>query len=203
MDSQILLGQAGVLTAAALSPGPNNLVVMNAAVHHRFVGAWSVIAGIVAGGLALLALSVVGADFVFAVHPSFKRWLTLLGTGYLCYLGFQMCLPGRMCGRGLPAIATNSGAATAWLMFAFQFINPKCWALMLSLATYMGHTQPLQAFITLSVLFALISTLCLLVWSALGRLLADWLSTGRYRWYFDLTMGLLLIAGSLHMLVQT
>jgi threonine/homoserine/homoserine lactone efflux protein len=88
-------------------------------------------------------------------------------------------------------------------MFAFHFINTKCWALMLSLVAYMSQTQPLQAFIALGVLFALISTLCLLVWSALGRLVADWLSTGRHRQYFDLIMGLLLIAGALHMLVQT
>jgi threonine/homoserine/homoserine lactone efflux protein len=202
MDLHILLGQAGVLTAAALSPGPNNLVVMRTAAHNGFVATWNVIAGIVAGGLVLLALSVVGADFVFAAHPEFKRWLTLLGTGYLCCLGFQMCLPGRMRERGLLAVATNSGTTTVWRMFAFQFINPKSWALMFSLATYM-NTQPLQAFITLSVIFALISTLCLLVWSALGRLFADWLSTGRHRWYFDLTTGLLLIAGALHMLMQT
>lgn len=65
MDTHILPGQAGVLTAAALSPGPNNLAVMSTASHHGFVGAWSVIAGIVTGGLVLLALSVVGADHMF------------------------------------------------------------------------------------------------------------------------------------------
>jgi threonine/homoserine/homoserine lactone efflux protein len=203
MDLHILLGQAGVLTAAALSPGPNNLVVMSAAARHGFVGTWRLIAGIVTGGLVLLALTVVGTDLMFVAHPAFKRWLALLGTGYLCYLGFQMCLPGRMRGHGLPPVATNSGTAAAWRMFAFQFMNPKCWALMLSLAAYMGHTRPLQAFLALGVLFALISTLCLLTWSALGRLLENWLSSGHHRWHFDLTMGLLLIAGALHTLVQT
>ncbi len=70
---EALIGAAGAIAAAALTPGPNNFVVMRTAARGGLAGALSAIAGVVLGSLALLAVVVAGAGAATPCHTCARR----------------------------------------------------------------------------------------------------------------------------------
>ena len=132
---EALISIVGLITVGAITPGPNNLVVMQTAARRGFVGALPDIAGIVR-------------------------------------------------------------------LFAFQFLNPKGWILVLtatsSLQTNLGGVAGL---FPLAVLFALIPTICLGLWTSLGALMTKQLRGKSVLSWFDRLMGSLLIGFAIPLLL--
>lgn len=118
-----LLAPAGLLLAAALTPGPNNLVVLREAGRGGVPAAAGAIGGIVLGGLVLLAVACAGAGALLATHTSLRRALGAAGAAYMAWLGVSLLR------QDMQATAPNrAGAAlpTGTLgLFGFQFLNPR------------------------------------------------------------------------------
>lgn len=193
-----LIGVAGLVAVAAITPGPNNLVVMRAAAHLGFTGALPAIAGIVAGGLAMLLLVMAGAGVLFAAEPRLYPLITVGGGAYLCWLG--ACLVKDSFAdpdghRATPGRALPVGAVG---MFGFQFLNPKSWVMVLiATSAVRGGTEASQIFLPLAALFTVIPALCLVLWCALGVLMTTIPDRPRIRSWLDRVMGVLLIVSAL------
>jgi threonine/homoserine/homoserine lactone efflux protein len=168
-----LLAACGLLCVAAITPGPNNLVVLRAAGHAGLRGAIPAIVGIVCGGLLLLAVMALGAGAAFATHPPLRRWA-----------GAPATLPAGTLG-----------------LIGFQFLNPKSWVIVLTVLAAMPATG-LRDYLPLAGLFVLIPTLCLLLWAALGAWLARWLVRPTVRRAVDIAMGALLVACAFLLLIE-
>lgn len=188
-----LIALAGLLCVAAITPGPNNLVVLRAAGQAGIRAAVPAITGIVIGGLLLLALAAIGAGAVFAAHPVLKGWIGAAGSLYLAWLGVSLCVGG-MASR--PCAVTPGAAplpAGTLGLIGFQFLNPKSWVLVLTVLAAAPAATP-GDYLPLAGLLALIPTLCLLLWASLGAWLARWLIRPVVRRGVDLVMGVLLVA---------
>jgi len=188
-----LLALCGLLCIAAITPGPNNLVVLRAAGRAGVRGAMPAILGIVLGGLSLLAVMMLGAGTVFASHPPLRQWIGLGGSLYLVWLGMSLCA------GGINPLKTSTTAREPPLpagtlgLIGFQFLNPKSWVMVLTaLATLPANA--VRDYLPLAGLFVLIPTSCLLLWAALGAWLARWLLRPTVRRSTDILMGALLIA---------
>jgi threonine/homoserine/homoserine lactone efflux protein len=188
-----LLALCGLLCVAAITPGPNNLVVLRAAGHAGVRGAMPAILGIVVGGLSLLALMMLGAGTVFTSHPPLRQWIGVCGSLYLIWLGMSLCAGGiRPLKTGIAAPEPPLPAGALGLI-GFQFLNPKSWVMVLTaLATLPANT--LRDYLLLAALFVLIPTFCLLLWAALGAWLVRWLVRPTVRRCTDIVMGVLLVA---------
>ncbi|EIM03041.1 lysine transporter LysE [Rhodanobacter thiooxydans] len=197
MDS--LLTAGGLLSVAAITPGPNNLVVLRAAGHAGVRGALPAIAGIVCGGLLLFAVTALGAGAVFAAHPPLQRWTGAVGALYLAWLGVSLCIAG-IAPRHAAATSAALPAGTLGLI-GFQFLNPKSWVIVLTVLAAMPATG-LRDYLPLAGLFVLIPILCLLLWAALGAWLARWLVRPAVRHGVDVVMGVLLVACALLLLIE-
>ncbi|WP_163833686.1 LysE family translocator [Spartinivicinus ruber] len=83
------LALIGVCILGAISPGPSLAVVMrNTVSGSRGLGVVTAIAhAIGVGGYALLSIS--GLAVVFAAYPSLQQAVTLIGAGYLAWLGVK------------------------------------------------------------------------------------------------------------------
>lgn len=188
-----LIALAGLLCVAAITPGPNNLVVLRAAGQAGIRAAVPAITGIVVGGLLLLALAAIGAGAVFAANPVLKGWIGAAGSFYLAWLGVLLCVGGM---TPLPPAVTPAApllpAGTLGLI-GFQFLNPKSWAMVLTVLAALPAATP-SDYLPLAGLFVLIPTLCLLLWASLGAWLARWLIRPVVRRGVDLVMGVLLVA---------
>jgi threonine/homoserine/homoserine lactone efflux protein len=189
-----LIGAVGLITVAAITPGPNNLVVMRTAVHSGFAGALPAIAGIVAGGLAMLLLVVAGAGVLFAAEPRLYHLITYGGGAYLCWLGIVLLRDGLASPGRRTASPARALPVSGFGMFGFQFLNPKSWIMVLTVtsAVRVGN-ETAHVFLVLAALFTVIPALCLTLWCALGVLLRTYPA---HQW-LDGLMGALLIISAL------
>lgn len=187
-----LIALAGLLCVAAITPGPNNLVVLRAAGHAGIRAAVPAITGIVLGGLLLLALTALGAGAAFAAHPSLKLWIGAVGSLYLAWLGVSLCAGGLAPRHSAAALAEPALPAGTLGLIGFQFLNPKSWVMVLTVLATLPATT-LRDYLPLAGLFVLIPTLCLLLWASLGAWLARWLVRPVVRRGVDIVMGVLLV----------
>lgn len=196
MDIDVLMaGVAGLVTVAAITPGPNNLVVMHAAARTGFAGALPAIAGIIAGGLAMLALAMAGIGVLFANEPRLYLAVAFGGGLYLCWLGARLVIAS-FASRRVQA-ATRELPTTALALFGFQFLNPKAWVMVLTVTAAVQGAGTQHAWWLLAVLFTAIPALCLASWSLLGAALAGALGRPALRKRLDRTLGVLLAASAL------
>jgi threonine/homoserine/homoserine lactone efflux protein len=187
-----LFAMAGLLCVAAITPGPNNLVVLRAAMQTGLRGALPAITGVVLGGLLLLAVIALGANGLFAAHPSFRRWIAAAGALYLAWLGLALLFQA-VAASGEDATTGHALPASTIGLIGFQFLNPKSWVMVLTaLATL--PADGLHGYLSLAGLFVLIPSLCLLLWAAFGTWLARWLVRPAIRRGVDAVMGALLVA---------
>ena len=184
-----------LVAVAAITPGPNNFIVMSASLRGGVAAALPAIAGVIAGSIVLLLLVSVGAGTLFEVVPEIQPVLRVAGAAYLIWLGF--CLIRKASGpdggtvdRALPA--TARGVAS------FQLLNPKSWVLAVTAVSAVGGT--LAGMASLAVIFAAVMGLCLTIWAVAGQLISRWLVDRRSRRMFDTMMGVLLM-GSAAMLL--
>lgn len=178
---------ACLVLVAAITPGPNNLVVLRAAAHSGMAGAIPAIAGIVTGGLALLGLIAAGAGAALAAEPRLQTVMAAGGCLYLAWLGLRLVARAS---SPAPAAASSGPpvGAGALALFGFQFLNPKGWMMVLT-----ATAAPGVAFWQLAALFAVIPPICLALWSVSGAALSGQLARPRVALWFDRAMGIVLL----------
>lgn len=181
-----LLAVATLLSVAAITPGPNNLVVLRAAARGRFVEALPAVMGIVLGSIALLAVVVAGAGSALVAWPKLGVAIGTLGCFYLAWLGLRMI-------TSVPADGVSSSLpADVFGLFVFQFLNPKGWVMVLTVVAAARGRNALETFLHLAPLFACIPAICLLSWAALGSVLSGFLARPAARRWTDRILGALL-----------
>lgn len=196
MTTTSLLALVGLVMVAAITPGPNNLIVLRlATAREQARRLFSAIGGIVLGGLVLLTLVAAGASTAFAAEPRLRGLITIAGCLYLGWLGLSLTLtrPDTPATRSSPLPAGLVG------LTGFQFLNPKSWVLAM---TAVAATPPAPtSTLCLFAAFALVPPPCLALWALSGRALAGRMQRPRFRRRFDRAMGLLLIASAAGLLL--
>lgn len=195
-----MVGAAGLIAAAAITPGPNNLIVLRMATHFGFLRSLPAIAGIVAGGLAMLVLVTAGGAAVFSAEPHLYSVIAIGGGAYLCWLGASLVMGSF--GKSDAHQTTQVGALPigAAGLFGFQFLNPKTWVMVLTVtAAVQGGAEPSRTFLRLATLFTVIPALCLVVWCVIGVVMTTYLDRPVVRIWLDRAMGVLLIVSALLM----
>jgi threonine/homoserine/homoserine lactone efflux protein len=189
MTSVVAIGT--LLLVAAITPGPNNLVIMRTAAHAGFARALPAVAGVVSGGLMLLAVVVTGLGTAFAAWPWLRLMVAVGGALYLAWLGGNLALARGDNGRETLLPAGVSG------LFGFQFLNPKGWVMVLTVVAALPAGGAIDRFLHLAPLFVCIPTCCLLLWAALGSALSRSLARPMVRLWTDRVLGALLVASAL------
>lgn len=197
-----LIGIAGFIAVAAVTPGPNNLVVMRAAARYGLAGTLPAIAGVVVGGLVLLVLVMAGVGSLFARMPGLQVAVTAGGCAYLAWLGASLVIQSlRSNDTDIAAAPLPMPAGFAGL-FVFQFLNPKGWVMVLTaVAAVSAHAA--AGYAPLVMAFTFIPLVCLAFWALLGRQLRRCLRRRRIRVWFDRAMGALLIGSAILLLIET
>lgn len=189
-----VLATAGIVLIGALTPGPNNLIVLERAAQRGFASALPVIAAITSGSVALILVAGGGAAMLLDRRPWLAGAVTIAGCTYLCWLGLRLLIGA----SGQVTKSRRVWSDRIWALFAFQFANPKGWAIALTASTALEGSRSLStALLDLVTLFAMIPALCLLLWSAVGAVLSRFLRRADVRLVFDRAMGLLLLVFAL------
>ena len=192
---------AAIVTIASITPGPNNFLVMRAALRSGIAGAVPSIAGIVVGSIGLLVICLCGIGTLITSAPKLRMLIVVAGGTYLGFLGVKMITSraerGESPGEPVPQSAPRRLLSSA----TFQVLNPKSWILVLSaIASAAANADTRHVFFEVGALLLAIPTICLFIWAVLGLSLTRWLSSGRSRRWFDRVMGTSLLLSSLTLL---
>ncbi|WP_371171615.1 LysE family translocator [Aliiroseovarius sp. 2305UL8-7] len=123
-----------ILFAAAITPGPNNIVVMDAAARSRLAAAAAPIAGIVLGTLTLVLAVRFGVDAVLDGWVHGRLAMRFLGASLIAYLAVRIVAGGWHYAEEATG-SSRSKASLFTAMLAFQLLNPKTWVLALTVGS--------------------------------------------------------------------
>jgi threonine/homoserine/homoserine lactone efflux protein len=191
-----LIAAAGILLVGAITPGPNNLVVMAAGARGGIGCALPALAGIILGTLAMSAIVVLGVGAAFAAEPRLRTAITAAGCLYLAWLGLRLFTACDAKAMATSPSETRLPSHAAGLFF-FQFLNPKAWAMVLTVTSGVHSGIGATRIGLLVVLIVLIPAVCLALWAWLGSLMTRQLAHTRAGTWFQRAMGALLVVSAL------
>jgi threonine/homoserine/homoserine lactone efflux protein len=187
----ILSALAVFAFVAAITPGPNNLMLMSSGVKFGFARTLPHLVGVIIGFALMVALLGLGLNVVFQRFPAILPVMRVVGSLYMMWLALKIALakPTRAVENGGRPIGFFAAAA-------FQWVNPKAWVMALSvLSAYAGLTDDyLRSVLLMAMLCAAITVPCSGAWALFGSSLRRLLASPRVTRAFNLSMAALLVA---------
>ena len=180
----------GFVLVSTVTPGPNNLMVLTSGANFGLSPTIPHILGIASGFPVMIVALGLGIGALFETYPALHEILKWVSFLYMLWLAWQIVQAGR------PKV---EGAAAKPFTFlqaaAFQWVNPKAWAIMLgALALY--TTPDGNPVIQIGLIALLFGLVCLpngVVWALFGRAIAGFLEDDRQRFWFNVAMAVLLV----------
>lgn len=192
-----------VAVIGAVTPGPNNAAVMQAAVNGGVRQALTSIKGVIVGSLLLAALTLAGLSTLLDLVPALGPIFTAVSITYLAWLGIRMVVAASSATQPGPASGSQDLPSGPIGLAVFQLMNPKAWGLMTTLVSVMRPEGGLfEAALFLAAISVFVPALCLGLWAVLGLAISRHLQQPRARISFDVTMGTLLIMAAAALLVK-
>lgn len=191
MTPEAILALAGFSVVAAITPGPNNLMLLASGANFGLARTIPHMLG-VAGGFGILLTSVgLGLGQILGMWPTAFLVLKFACALYLAYLAWRIATAGSV-GKGEVAGRPFSFLQAA----AFQWVNPKAWFMAITaIAVYAVPDRYTSSVVVIVALFVLCSVPCNLLWCGLGTGMRRWLSDPWRLRAFNWTMaGLLLLS---------
>ncbi|MFN8590448.1 MAG: LysE family translocator [Thermomicrobiales bacterium] len=178
--------------AAAITPGPSNLVLAATGAKVGIVRGLPALAGVAAGMAALMATVALGLGTLVTANPVVMLALKTAGIAFILWLAWQIATARH------GATITAGASVGFWQAAVFQWANPKAWLVTASAAaTFLpaNSDSVILPALHLGALFAAVAAPSALVWLLFGATLQRLLATDRAWRQFNLAMALLL-AGS-------
>ncbi len=196
MNIEILPALALFAFVSSVTPGPNNLMLMASGANFGFWRTIPHMLGISIGFLVMLLLTGAGLVQVFDRFPVTYTILKVISVAYLMFLAWKIANAApveKQADAGRPMTFLQAAA--------FQWVNPKAWAMALTAITVYVADGGVLMLVAAAVLFALVNLPSVTVWTVLGQQMARILTNPARLRTFNWTMAALLIA-SLYPLLQ-
>jgi threonine/homoserine/homoserine lactone efflux protein len=181
---------------AGVTPGPNNMMLMSSGVNFGFRRTIPHLAGVVLGFALMVVLVGVGLDAIFTAVPKLLPIMRWAGAVYMVWLAWKIARSGPVedaAGVGKPL--GFLGAA------AFQWINPKGWAMAVSaLTAYAVSPNYTVSVMVVALCVLVLAVPCSGLWVLFGTGMRRWLSDPVHVKPFNYAMAILLIVSVLPVL---
>ena len=190
MTIATLLALATFCFVTAITPGPNNTLLLTSGVSFGFQRTLPHIFGIALGYAVMLLAIGLGVGGLFRTYPALYDLLRILATLYMLWLAWRIAASAT-----LSEVRATARPMSFLQAAAFQWVNPKGWGSGLgALTAYAApNAFPRDVYIVAGVFSAVILP-CIVVWTAFGVLLRQFLSRRGALRAFNITMALLLVA---------
>lgn len=196
MSDLALLPLIGFCLVATGTPGPNNMINLAQGVRVGFWRAYPFALGTGIGLAAMLTLAGAGLAAAFADYPWLHMGMKALTVAFILYLAWMLVTAG-------PIGETADGAPVGLLGgMLFQWINPKSWFAVLSIATtYLPADADWRLALLAGGALGLTAALTQPVWILFGAALRRLLQDARRARAFFWAMAALLLASTLPVLI--
>jgi threonine/homoserine/homoserine lactone efflux protein len=187
---------------SSITPGPNNLMLMNSGIRYGLRRTLPHAVGVSTGLAVVMALSYAGVGALLLARPSLLRLMTIACAGYLVWLAVALM---RSADTAPPErTATDQGRAMRPLeAVLFQFVNPKVWAMTVTACSIAASfpLTPLTSFAVLVLLSSAVNFPCVSAWAVFGDRLRRQLQDRRFRYAFNAAMAALVLATAVWMVM--
>ncbi|AJJ10101.1 lysE type translocator family protein [Yersinia rohdei] len=193
MELSLFLSMVGFLWVAAITPGPNNMLLTSAGANFGFRRSIWLMLGIMLGMQSMLLMVAFGVGGLILVYPSIHFILKVLGSLYLLWLAWKVAT------SAYEKLETNLVPPKplrlyqGWLL---QFLNPKAWLMGLgSVASFsLAGAQYNHSIVMISFGMFMVNLVAGIIWLGFGTLIGRLLSSRRAWFTFNISMGLLTAA---------
>jgi threonine/homoserine/homoserine lactone efflux protein len=164
MDTTLLVSLALYSFVCTATPGPNNIMLASSGLVFGFRRTIPHIFGINFGCALMLVLSGLGLGALFEAWPVLRWAVRIFGAVYLGWLAVKLWQSEGMERR------EGAHPLTFWQAAAFQFVNPKAWAItMPAIASFTVPDRPLALQLGVIVAaFVLVGLPSIATWAATG-----------------------------------
>lgn len=185
-----VLALAGFAFVTSVTPGPNNMMLMASGANYGFRRTVPHMLGISVGHSVMVFLVGLGIGGVFVAVPALGGALKLAAVGYMLWLAWKIA------GAAAPEAREAARPFSFWQAAAFQWVNPKAWAMALTATTvYAGAIgSGVWVMALVAVVFACVNLPSVSVWTVLGQEVARVLTDARRLRVFNWLMAGLLVA---------
>lgn len=174
--------------SSAITPGPNNLIVVTASVHFGFLRTLPAVFGVCIGFAAMTLVVNLGLGPMFVRYPLMHDFLRAASLAFILYIAWKMATAD---------ITDNPRAAppSFWQMAAFQWVNPKAWAANVAgAAAFTRGLDPMVEAVLITGVFFATTLPSVLSWCAFGVAIGDFLRAVPLRLrVFNISMALLMV----------
>ncbi|EPY4258239.1 LysE family translocator [Klebsiella variicola] len=180
--------------ALSFSPGPVNMVIISSGVMHGFRKTFAFVSGATLGFTLLLIFVSFGLYTVIASHPSFFKYLNVLGSIFILYQGYKIA-------TSQPDWSLKKGNAPGFVQgVLMQWFNPKAWAACTSGTTLFSEPSTSLPLILFIIIYFFICYISLSIWAIFGDEMSTFLQGRAQMRIFNLLMGGVLCVIACYML---
>lgn len=198
MSIELALAVTAFCFAGALTPGPNNVMLLASGVNFGFARTVPHMVGVVLGYALLVFVVGLGLGQTVVEHPVAFQALRIVGALYMVWLAWKIATArGGSDGEGRGAPLSFFQAV------AFQWVNAK--GVLVAISGVAAFTRPADFILTLGafVVIAAVATLVsVVIWTSFGSSLRRFLADPRKARVFNVVMAVLLLASLYPMLVE-
>jgi threonine/homoserine/homoserine lactone efflux protein len=185
-----LLPLLGFVVAGTTSPGPNNLMVLASGANWGLARTLPHIAGISLGFPVMIVAVGLGLGPVFDAFPQLHTILKFVAFAYLLWLAWRIAWASKPTADG-----SHARPLTFLEAAAFQWVNPKAWAMVISGVALFTTSAGNKVFEIglIAMLFGLVSAPNCIVWALFGTVISRLLADDLWHRRFNVTMAILLV----------
>ncbi|WP_413499557.1 LysE family translocator [Buttiauxella gaviniae] len=189
----LFFSMLGFLWVAAITPGPNNMLLTSSGANYGFLRTIPLMIGIMLGMQCILLLVAFGVGSLILLYPALHLILKIAGSVYLLWLAWKI---GSATYEKLETDAPPPEPIPFWQGGLLQVINPKAWLMALgAVASFsLAGSQYLHSVVLISIGIALVNIVAGIIWIAFGSMIGTLLSSRRAWTIFNVFMGLLTAA---------
>ncbi len=163
---ELLIALAAFATIASATPGPNNLMVMASGANFGIRRTLPHFTGVIIGFNFMIWMVGAGVISLLEAVPASFIVLKVVSAAFLLYLAWKFAT------AAAPAGANETPAGKPLTFFqavAFQWVNPKAWALSLAaVGAYASEAQPILSLAIVAETFLIVGVPSVSIWLFLG-----------------------------------
>jgi len=193
MELSLFLSMLGFLWVAAITPGPNNMLLTTSGANFGFSRSLWLMVGIMLGMQSILLLVAFGVGGLITVYPALHLFLKIAGSLYLLWLAWKIATSAyETLETGAPPpkpIRLYQG----WLL---QFLNPKAWLMGLgAVASFsLAGAAYNHSIAGISLGMFMVNLVSGIIWLGFGTVIGRLLRSRRAWYTFNIAMGILTAA---------
>ncbi len=188
MTYDLLIALIGFGIVTSVTPGPNNMMLLASGVNFGLKRTVPHMLGISCGHALMVFLVGLGIAGIFRAWPPALTVLKVTSVAYMLWLAWKIANSGAP-GEG----KTRTEPLTFLQAAAFQWVNPKAWAMALGAVTAYVATPSAMAYLIVAVVFMVVNFPSVMIWAGAGQGLRRWLGQPSRLRAFNWTMAVLLV----------